>query len=304
MKCTSRFCALFVLFFLAACAGGPVISPPNQTTVDCQTITSPLPPPWLGASAMGTGQWSYCIEKGIAPWTLYYNFGYSNDVHAWQKMGGLSAGYFATLQKLKAMWKDQPTVVVIAYTTEVSGLSLPTPQLLSPLPYRSQPPQLARVDHYVNVAMPMIESKYNLKGPRILVGMSQSGFTAAELVLTHPELWAGVVIQHAVNYTTDPWNLFQMCLPCFMAETSFWKSDWSKIDPMQLALKVDISKLPPILISGANNDNFKLFDPDMAFYTRLKLRGANVGDFVTDIGDHNSFDPLPINNFIQKVLAK
>jgi len=303
--------AVLILMILPACNDTNSPRDPSKRVRDAQPYPSPIdvrrkPPrfqpgmraPVPKSSCRNEDGWHYCVHKyaGNNPEILYYVHSFTDSHYGWMK--GYTADATTHLYRLQAiLGEDSPTVVVISYVHRIQDS-----WMLSVNESRTLPPHLATVKHFTTEAMPLIEKRYNLKGPRTVYGFSMGGFNAAQLCLNAPELWSKCIIQNALLVMCDPysqpeWTRF-FCLPGFLIRKQFTPEEWRENDPiMQVERLDDARKLPKILVTNAREDEFNLYEAGRHFAHQLEGRGARVKWHPIN-GEHSDFDAEVVADFI------
>jgi len=242
--------------------------------------------------------WHYCVHQysGNNRTILYYVHSYTDSHYGWMK--GYTADATTHLYQLQAiLGENSPTVVVISYVHRLQDS-----WMLSASEQKTLPPELATVRHFTAVAMPLVEERFNLHGPRIVYGFSMGGFNAAQLCLNTPELWSKCIIQNALLVLCDPYSLPEwtryFCLPGFLIRKQFTEEEWRENDPIyQVENMNDASHLPEILVTNARRDQFNLFEAGRHFAVQLEGRGARVKWHPIN-GEHSDFDVEAVAAFI------
>lgn len=268
---------------LASEPGSRITFVDNGVTTDCGTERG----------------WNYCVHRysGGNPDVLYYIHGYTDSRFGWLVgMGDEDHGDVSRLQE--KLGANSPTVVLISY----AGSPLDS-WLLYSGDTRVNEPKVATLKHFTSVAMPFIEKNHRVMGSggkRILYGMSMGGFNAAQLCMRRPDLWSRCLLQQALLSTQDPFTdpMDYTFLAGYMIRANFEPSEWRASNPVNMINSIDVRLLPPILVTGAVNDEMGFFNDDHQFATKMKQRGANV-QWRQYPGDHSSFDPNVVYEFVR-----
>lgn len=271
----------------------PIDNPIARRPTDQPGLQAPVPK----SSCRNEPGWHYCVHKyaGNNPAILYYVHSYTDSHYGWMK--GYTADSTTHLYRLQALLgENSPTVVVISYVHRIQDS-----WMLSANDYKSQPPHLATVKHFTTQAMPLIEKRFRLKGPRTVYGFSMGGFNAAQLCLNAPHLWSKCIIQNALLVMCDPfskpeWTRF-FCLPGFLIRKQFTPEEWKENDPLMRVEQIDATKLPKILVTNAREDQFNLYEAGRHFALQLEGRGARVKWHPIN-GEHSDFDAKTVAEFI------
>lgn len=241
--------------------------------------------------------WQYCVHRysGNNPEVLYYVHSFTDSHFGWTK--GFESDQSSQLTRLQALLgENSPTVVVISYVHRVQDS-----WLLALSDRKTRPPEISTVKHFTTEAMPLIEQRFDLHGPRTVYGFSMGGFNATQLCLNAPHLWEKCIIQNAVLVTCDPfsqpeWTQF-FCLPGYLIRKQFTPEEWRQNDPLHRLDRVNASTLPSILVTNSKADQFNLFENGRVFAEELRAKGARVQWHPID-GEHSDFDADAIYQFL------
>ena len=244
----------------------------------------------------------YCIDKQVNSKShdlIYTMHPKGSNAEYWQN-GKLGNG-------IKSIWlqkkHDAPTVVTISFgkiwlltnknSRDISGL----------------------LDTFVNFVMPEVERKIGIKNPnRILLAESMGGFSAAELIMAHPELFSRAAMICPALSTVSPYEsiftyysfykntpvTIKKLFEIFFISRKYFSSleEWKVGSPLSLADKKLGPSTPPLYISVGDQDEYGFYDGANAFALIAKNKKVSAVVWHPLKGGHCVYDLPSIANFL------
>lgn len=254
------------------------------------------PPP----SQVGPSDGDWCLFKppaGVgedAASLLYFLHPACGDAGSWGRLP-LSRVFYA---RAKALGAPAPRVVGVSYGPLWS---------LLPTPGAEQPSLLER---FVGTDLPRIEASLGAPRRRLLWGMSQGGFNAASVLLSHPGTFARAAVTCPAFYDfpiysdEEAWRF--VARTGASAELAWWGLErlrprvggpeaWSREDPLVRA--ADARELPPTLVQATQGDEYGFFTGAERFTAALASRGLPA-TWAPEPGGHCVFDAARAADFL------
>jgi pimeloyl-ACP methyl ester carboxylesterase len=246
------------------------------------------PAPAAECRADGPARWCVYTPKGPTTGDVVYFLHYATgDERSWNRLG-LSRAFY---DEYRRAGRPAPRVVTVSYGGY--WLLTATPGLRQTVPL---------VDF--DALRVRIEKSLGPIDRRFLWGMSQGGYSAAELVLSRPDSWAATALSCPALTASSPYEVpahetasrgpeGRLLFTYRLAGDSVWKAE----NPLAL---IDAETTPPIWIEANTGDEFGYFKGARALADALR-RSGHAARFVASPGGHCAIDARAVARFFMSV---
>lgn len=269
-------------------ANDPAASRLGQGTVECRTNVR------IEVRANEVVEFDFCLHRTRqtdAPGLLLFLHGAMQDCHVWERSSSLRLR--RRINQLKSMLGNKaPNVLVISFGPL---------WLLTPEDHRTHFPKGASVANVFEI-IDWVERMYDIRGPRRLVGLSQGGFNAIQLLSHAPKgYWDRAVLISSLIPRFAPYEpgLSSALSPvnCLIRANFPNENLWARADPLRLAEDKLGPDSPPLLITAGKRDGFLFFRGNHELAQIATERGTRVTWLPHTLG-HIYFDVERIHRFL------
>ncbi len=233
---------------------------------------------------------------------IYFLHGAFGDEHEWT--AGMNVDLRTAIRNhWQEMGIDAPTVISISFgkTWMLNDLD-------------------NSLETFAQKIIPQVENSIfpnGLQGKRILFGISMGGYNASQLYLKHPELWSRAVMIAPMMPLCNPYqsdveifkfikadrtkkNTLLTQLSHYLVKKSFPTEEaWLEHSPVAIGPKYLNPKLPDLLMSTGDHDDFGFFTKNKEFAEIARQRGTFITWLPTD-GKHARYDAIAVSEFLLK----
>ena len=246
----------------------------------------------------------YCIYSDPASTgsdVLYYLSGRGSGATMWVEEA----------QGIRARWKSlglpTPTVVTISFDLN--------PVIWWVLLDHNHDGSTGLYPVFVDEFMPMVEKQLGgVQGRRLLIGRSMGGFNASQLLLRRPKDFARVALLCPAILTLSPYAdaaedeayiqrsgaspLFLFLVKFFFRSSLENEQNWMEVSPLEQGRTALGADTPPLHVSCGEEDHYGFHDGAHEFAKLARSLSAHEVLWQSLKGNHCTFDPAAIADFI------